>query len=60
MQSREWMILAETFTTKMLSLSDDDVDFADNDNDNGYDGSDILHRPEHRPSLRRAHGEKSN
>ena len=43
----------------MLSLSDDDVDFADNDNDNGYDGSDILHRPEHRPSLRRAHGEKA-
>ena len=29
----------------MLSSDDDDVDFADNDNDNGYDGSDILHRP---------------
>ena len=26
----------------MLSSDDDDVDFADNDNDNGYDGSDIL------------------
>ena len=43
----------------MLSSDDDDVDFADNDNDDGYDDSDILHRPEHRPSLRRAHGEKA-